>query len=249
MKLFGLIGYPLSHSFSKKYFTEKFQKEGINDAAYELFELKQIEELPELLESHSNLHGLNVTIPYKEKVKKYLDDIDAAAEEIGAVNVIKINNGKLKGYNSDYFGFKNSLISFLDNKVENKKALILGTGGAAKAVKVACKNLAIEFLSVSRKEIDDSAYITYQDIDKSLLEEYTLIVNTTPLGMSPKIDTYPDLPYSKLTSQHYLYDLVYNPDVTAFMQKGQENGAKVINGLDMLIMQAEEAWRIWNNHQ
>ena len=124
MKLFGLIGYPLSHSFSKKYFTEKFQKEGINDAAYELFELKQIEELPELLKAHSNLHGLNVTIPYKEKVKKYLDDIDEAAEEIGAVNVIKFENGKLKGYNSDYFGFKNSLVSFLDNQIENKKAKV-----------------------------------------------------------------------------------------------------------------------------
>lgn len=241
MKLYGLIGFPLSHSFSKKYFTEKFEKEEIKDSAYELFEIDMIEKLRDVLEDNEeNLLGLNVTIPYKQEVMPFLDEIDEAAAEIGAVNVIKLQDGKLKGYNSDYYGFKASLENFLEGTLP--KALILGTGGASKAVERALKDLGIEAQYVSRK--NSEGILDYQQVaDK--IGEYKLIINTTPLGMYPNTDACPDLPYHKMDESYFLFDLVYNPEETLFMKKGRENGAKAIHGMEMLIGQAEKAYEIW----
>lgn len=241
MKLYGLIGFPLSHSFSKKYFTEKFEKEEIKDSAYELFEIDKIEKLRDVLEDNEeNLLGLNVTIPYKQEVMPFLDEIDEAAAEIGAVNVIKLQDGKLKGYNSDYYGFKASLENFLEGTLP--KALILGTGGASKAVERALKDLGIEAQYVSRK--NSEGILDYQQVaDK--IGEYKLIINTTPLGMYPNTDACPDLPYHKMDESYFLFDLVYNPEETLFMKKGRENGAKAIHGMEMLIGQAEKAYEIW----
>jgi len=246
MKLYGLIGYPLSHSFSRKYFSEKFEKEGIQNCDYQLFPMKNIEELPALLAEKPALQGLNVTIPYKQQVQKFLDKIDDRAEKIGAVNVIKIDQGKLAGYNSDYFGFRESLLKFMHDR-KNLKALVLGTGGAAKAVKVVLQDLGITFLEVSRQE--KSKVVTYQHLheNKELLQTHNLIINTTPLGMSPLVDSFPAINYHDLTSRHLLYDLVYNPEETQFMQLGKEAGAKVKNGLEMLYLQAEKSWEIWNS--
>jgi len=239
MKLFGLIGFPLSHSFSKKYFTEKFKKEGIKDSSYELFEIDTIEKLSSVLKE-DGLIGLNVTIPYKQQVIPFLDELDPAAEEIGAVNVIKIQEGKLKGYNSDYFGFKQSLESFLNGA--KPKALVLGTGGASKAVVKALQDMGIEHQNVSRNSSETS--INYEQAG-SAIGEYQLIINTTPLGMHPKVDACPDLPYDKMNESYFLYDLVYNPEETLFMKKGREQGAKAIHGMEMLIGQAEKAYEIW----
>lgn len=244
MKVFGLIGYPLSHSFSKKYFTEKFQKENISGCTYELFELENIQLFTKLLEDETELKGLNVTIPYKQEVIPFLDGMHPSAEKIGAVNVIKPENGKLIGYNSDYFGFKTSLEGFLEGDL-SLKALILGTGGASKAVRVALEDLNIPYQYVSRTKTDTS--IGYDDIDETTIKEYRLIINTTPLGMSPNVEQCPAIPYDFLTDKHYLFDLVYNPLETLFMKKGLEKGAKAINGLEMLEQQAEKAWEIWNH--
>ncbi len=243
MRKFGLIGKKLGHSFSKIYFTEKFEKEGVQDAVYDLYELEQIEQLPELLVKEPQLVGLNVTVPYKEQVIPFLTELDAAAAEIGAVNTIKVEGGKTKGYNTDYIGFKTTLQSFYPEP-EKGQALVLGTGGAAKAVCAALKALAISYTSVSRKATTGG--ITYNGITPDLLQQYNLIINTTPLGMYPEVETLPPLPYASLTPQHYLYDLVYNPEQTAFLRKGEEAGAKTINGLAMLYGQAEAAWAIWN---
>ena len=247
MRVFGLIGFPLSHSFSKKYFTEKFAKEGIDDARYELFEIDKINKLPEVLNSQDNLQGLNVTIPFKQDIFKYLDEVDAYAKEIGAVNVVKINNGKLKGFNSDFYGFKVSLENFLGTNTDYSilKALVLGSGGASKAVVEALKALNINYKIISRSKKNANS-LTYQEVDIEILSTHQLVINTTPLGMYPKIDSYPDIDYNQLTESHYLYDLVYNPEETAFMKKGKAMGAKVLNGMDMLILQAEKSWEIWN---
>ncbi len=244
MNLYGLIGFPLTHSFSKKYFTEKFQKENIRDSRYELFEIQEAAQLSEILRNNTDLRGLNVTIPHKEKVILYLDEIDAAAREIGAVNVISIREGRLKGYNSDYYGFRQSLLNLV-GQTNGLKALILGTGGAAKAVKAALEDLKIPYIFVSRTK--EPTNLSYQEIDETIISEYKLIVNTSPLGMYPKTDSYPELPYHALTPQHFLYDLVYNPEETVFMKKGAEKGAKTQNGLEMLHLQAEKAWEIWNS--
>ncbi len=246
MRKFGLIGYPLSHSFSKKYFTNKFEKEGIADAQYELFPIQSIQELPELLKDNPDLVGLNVTIPYKEQVIPYLHNIDPKAQAIGAVNTIRIENGKLRGYNTDYFGFKDSLVKFIGANNFPKKALILGTGGASKAVKAALEDLDILYQFVSREPIADQ--LSYRSVSSSPndLLASLLIVNTTPLGMSPNTDTLPELPYEHLTPDHMLYDLVYNPLKTGFMQKGIDANCWVKNGLEMLHGQAEKAWEIWN---
>jgi shikimate dehydrogenase len=243
MKLYGLIGYPLTHSFSKKYFTEKFQKENIADTRYELFEMADAKEVLELVKAQPQLRGLNVTIPHKEAVLPLLDAIDPAAEAIGAVNVIRVKDGKLTGYNSDYYGFLESLRRFL-GEATDVKALILGTGGAAKAVKAALHELTIPYKVVSRRE--ENNQLTYTALNENILQEYRLIVNTSPLGMYPNTEACPDIPYQYLTSRHFLYDLVYNPEETLFMKKGQQQGAKVINGLEMLHLQAEKAWEIWN---
>jgi shikimate dehydrogenase len=248
MKRFGLLGKTLTHSFSKKYFTEKFEKLGLKDHVYELFEIPQIEAFPQLIKSQSPLSGMNVTIPYKEQVLPYLTELDISAQRVGAVNVIKFDqNGVLKGYNSDYYGFKNSLLNAL--KLNNldipKFALILGTGGAAKAVLATLADLNIDYKIVSREQ--GKADLTYQDLNEDVLKNHTLIVNASPVGTYPKVDDFPDIPYQYLTKEHLLFDLVYNPELTQFMQKGIENGAKAINGLEMLHLQAEKAWEIWNS--
>lgn len=241
MKLYGLIGYPLSHSFSKKYFTEKFEKENIKDSKYELFEIDEIQKIKSILsENKQDLVGLNVTIPYKQEVIPYLDDLDDAAKEIGAVNVIKLEDGRLKGYNSDYFGFKNSLDAFLNGT--KPKALVLGTGGASKAIVQALKDMGLEYQYVSRNHSKET--ISYNDV-KNVIGQYKLIINTTPLGMSPAVDSCPDLPYDMLDSSYYLYDIVYNPEETLFMKKGRFRGAKAIHGMEMLVGQAEKAYEIW----
>jgi len=241
MRKFGLIGYPLSHSFSKK-----FEKEDILATEYELYPIASIKELPDLIKTNSNLIGLNVTIPYKEQVIPYLDEIDPTAEAIGAVNTITIKNGKLKGYNTDYDGFKRSLVKWIGAKPMPEKALILGTGGASKAVKAALDDLKIQCQFVSRKPGNDQ--LSYEDINTSHhhLINSSLIINTSPIGMSPDTTSFPDIPYDQLTESHLLFDLVYNPLITAFIQKGIDKNCWVKNGLEMLHGQAEKAWEIWN---
>lgn len=248
LRQFGLIGYPLTHSFSKKYFTEKFEKENIHDCSYELFELPHIEDFPTLLQSKPHLQGLNVTIPYKEQVLPYLDGIDDNAARIGAVNVIKINpQGKLYGYNSDCLGFQNSLSQWLEAErcpLQGLAALVLGTGGAAKAVKVALENLGIAYTDVSRQAV--AHRLSYEQVNAEVLANHRLLVNTTPLGMAPHSSQAVALPWQYVGAGHYFYDLVYNPALTASMQAAAAQGAKVKNGLEMLHLQAEEAWAIWN---
>lgn len=244
-RLFGLIGYPLSHSFSKKYFTEKFEKEAITGCYYELFPLKQIDEFPQLVQQYSNFKGMNVTLPYKQLVIPYLDELDEAAREVGAVNTIAFSNGKLKGYNTDIYGFERSLIRLLSSRKHNpKKALVLGTGGAAQAVIYVLNKLNISPKFVSRRPGDD--VLIYDDLTEKILMEHRLIINTTPLGMSPNINNLPPIPYHYIGSEHFLFDLVYNPAETAFLKKGKTAGAATSNGLEMLFLQAEKAWEIWN---
>lgn len=246
MKTFGLIGYPLSHSFSEKYFTQKFKKENILDCRYRLFPLKKIDELPSLINSTEGLKGLNVTIPYKETVIPFLDELDYTSNRINAVNCIKIENNhsrKLLGFNTDAYGFETSLkriIRSFDNK-----ALVLGNGGSSKAVQYVLKKMNIEFQLVSRKP--GNSILSYSQIDKEIIEKNKLIINTTPLGMFPHIDECPPLPYQNLNSSHLLYDLIYNPEETLFLSKGRARGAVVKNGLEMLQLQAEKSWEIWNS--
>jgi shikimate dehydrogenase len=244
MRKFGLIGFPLSHSFSKKYFTEKFQELGIaDDNQYELYSIEKVEEIRKILKENPELLGLNVTIPHKLNVLSLLHDIDPAAKRIGAVNVIKVlENGKLKGYNSDYFGFKKSLEEFLGLKKEIK-ALVLGNGGAAKAVMVALEDMGIEYKLVSRRKEGDA--ISYFRAN-GLLSSHHLVINCTPLGTYPAINECPDLDYDTLTNKHYFHDLIYNPGETLFMKKAKDNGANTKNGYDMLVFQAEKSWEIWN---
>ena len=246
MKQFGLIGSPLSHSFSKKYFTKKFENQGITDCQYDLFPLENMEDLPALLRANPSLVGLNVTIPYKEKVLAYLEEIDEAAAEIGAVNTIRIRDGKLKGFNTDVYGFEVSLQKFLQPISKPIVGLILGTGGAAKAVAYVLQKMNIPYQYVSRKK--QAERLNYTEITPAILDENRLIINTTPLGMSPNTETFPTLPYEYLTNEHFLYDLVYNPEQTAFMQLGTKQGAATKNGLEMLHLQAEKAWEIWNKN-
>lgn len=242
MRLFGLIGYPLSHSFSKKYFTEKFEKEGLSDYKYELFSIAVIDELKNVIDRHSDLRGLNVTIPYKEQVLSFLDEADDIVKKIQACNCINMINGKLRGFNTDVEGFERSLKTQL--KPHHKKALILGTGGAAKAVEFVLQKSGIDFKYVSRKSSVNS--YSYDELTPGIISDHPLIINTTPLGMYPAITEAPDIPYKALTTDHYLFDLVYNPEKTLFLQKGEEKGAATKNGYEMLVIQAEESWRIWN---
>lgn len=245
MRQFGLIGYPLSHSFSKKYFSEKFEKEQIPEVHYELFELPSIDELPQLIRKTPHLVGLNVTIPHKQTVMPLLDELDHSAKQVGAVNVIKIaSDGKKTGYNSDYFGFKQSLLNTGIQITSTTQALVLGSGGAAKAVIAAFDDLNVSYKVVSRKP--HAGQVSYEEISPELLAQHHIVVNTTPLGMHPHIDVCPNLPYEALGGQHLLFDLVYNPAQTLFMKKGIKQGAKAINGLEMLHLQAEKAWQIWN---
>ncbi|WP_319503897.1 shikimate dehydrogenase family protein [Bacteroides graminisolvens] len=245
MQKYGLVGYPLKHSFSIGYFNEKFSSEKI-EAEYINFEIPDINNFPEIIEANPNLHGLNVTIPYKEKVIPFLDELDKQTAAIGAVNVIKIirNKGgkpKLIGYNSDIIGFTQSIQPLLQS--HHKKALILGTGGASKAVFHGLKNLGIEAKFVSRTA--RFGMLTYEELNAEIIKEYTVIVNCTPVGMYPKVDACPDIPYEAITSEHLLYDLLYNPNITLFMKKGEAKGAVTKNGLEMLLLQAFAAWEIW----
>lgn len=246
MDKYGLIGYPLGHSFSISYFNQKFVDEGIN-ATYENFEIPSIDDLPEIIDRYPNLCGLNVTIPYKEKVIPFLDSISPEARAIGAVNVIRVvhqkNKTLLKGYNSDVIGFTQSIEPMLDPKW-HKKALILGTGGASKAINYGLKSLGIEPVFVSRYERPGT--IQYQSITPEVVHEYNVIVNCTPMGMYPHTDECPQLPYEAMDSHTILYDLIYNPDQTLFMRNGAKYGAEVKNGLEMLLLQAFASWEFWH---
>lgn len=259
MKKYGLIGYPLTHSFSKKYFTEKFSKDGLEDREYELYPLRNLSDLPELINDIPDLCGLNVTVPHKIGVMFYLDKIDPAAKEIDAVNCIKIVNHqpveaffngelssmkvRLEGYNTDAFAFEASLKPLL--KKHHQKALILGNGGAARAVAYVLNKLDISYRLVSRRAIGKQ--ITYKHLTADVIRDRLLIINTTPLGTAPNIEECPEIPYELLTSKHLLYDLVYNPAETEFLKRGKEQGAGIKNGLEMLELQAEKSWEIWNS--
>ncbi|MCG2611021.1 shikimate dehydrogenase [Flavobacterium sp. SM15] len=242
-KKFGLLGKNISYSFSKGYFTEKFEKINFTHYSYKNFDVESIEQFPKIIADTKNLKGMNVTIPYKETVIPYLTKLSKNAKTIGAVNTVKISkNGTLKGYNTDFHGFKKSLKPLL--KKHHQKALILGTGGASKAVAFAFRKLGIEFDFVSR---NPSEYeLSYKELNAELFSEYQIIVNTTPVGTFPNIDQCPELDYSLFTEKHIAYDLIYNPQETKFLQLAKENGATIKNGHDMLVFQAEKAWEIWN---
>jgi shikimate dehydrogenase len=243
MRRFGLIGYPLSHSFSQKFFTEKFKKEGLTDCVYENFPIESIYDLQKILKENSDLQGLNVTIPYKQLVIRHLDSA-ADTLPVRACNCIKITAGKTIGYNTDVIGFEKSLMTYL--QPWHKHALILGKGGATEAVQYVLEKLGIEFKIVSRK-IHDGSTLTYEELTGEMIQQHQLIINCTPLGMHPNVEGCPQIPYECLTPQHYLFDLVYNPPKTLFLQKGEEHGSAIMNGHQMLIIQAEESWKIWND--
>jgi len=245
-KIFGLIGSTVSHSFSKSYFDEKFFREGLRDYHYELFPLGKIQDIQTLIKENQGLCGLNVTLPYKEQVLKYLHEIDPAAQKIGAVNVIRVQKGKLKGYNTDSDAFFETIEKWLP-KYKSYKTLVLGSGGSSKAVRQALTKLGVEFKIVSREK--EKGDYSYEDINNNAKEitESHLIINTTPLGMHPNTDTLPPLDLEHLTKEHYVYDLIYNPARTQFLQKAEMRGATIKNGLEMLHVQAEKSWQIWNN--
>ena len=244
MKKLGLLGKNISYSFSQNYFINKFKQEGIDDAfSYENFDIQNIDEFTAILKNNPDLIGLNVTIPYKEIIIPFLDELSENVQEIGAVNTIRISsNGKLFGDNTDFFGFNKSLEPLL--KPHHKKALILGTGGAAKAVAFGLKKINIESVFASRQEKENT--ITYNQINAKTFDDYQIIINCTPLGTSPKTELFPDIPYQYFTSKHIAFDLIYNPEKTEFLKKAENNGAIIKNGYDMLVFQAEKAWEIWN---
>lgn len=249
MRKYGLIGYPLGHSFSKTYFEEKFKKENIEDVEYLNFPLEKIEDFDALCKSDTKIYGFNVTIPYKESIIKYLDALSDAAREIQAVNTIcyckKSDHKALVGHNTDVTGFRRSL---KEQIVESpKKALVLGTGGSSKAVKYVLEELGTEIITVSSSGKENA--IAYEDITNVLLDSVDLIVNTTPLGMYPNVDQCPDIPYEYLGEKHLLFDLVYNPEETSFLKRGKKQKAKTVNGKDMLAYQAEASWDIWNRNK
>lgn len=241
MKIYGLIGNPVAHSYSEKFFNEKFESENI-DAKYKLFKLEDLDKFQALIKKEKKLAGLNVTLPYKEKIMSFLDEIEPQAKKIGAVNTIKLEEGKLIGYNTDSFGFLKSLFPIIEKHHTN--ALILGTGGASKAVAQALVSLGIEYKMVSRNPKEDQ--LSYSDLTPELIKENLLIINCTPLGTFPNVNESPDIPYDGLTTKHLLYDLVYNPVVTQFLAQGQLHKSKVYNGQKMLEYQAERSWEIWN---
>ncbi len=242
MRTYGLIGFPLTHSFSSKYFAEKFSREGITDCIYKNFPLENINEFP-VLSKAETLSGLNVTIPYKESVIEYLDELDQTVRAIGAVNCIKFTNGRAVGYNTDAYGFSESLKSFIG---ETKlKALILGTGGSSKAVAYSLDSIGIPYQSVSRTKNSDN--LTYPELTENIISSHKLIINTTPVGMFPNTIDAPTIPYQYLTSGHFLFDLIYNPEETLFLKQGSKYGAHTRNGLEMLQLQAEKSWTIWNS--
>ena len=245
MVRYGLIGKTLKHSFSRNYFAEKFAKENCSGVSYENFELPSINELKDLITRNPDIRGFNITIPYKEEILPFLDVQSDAVKAIGACNCVKIDGNKLYGYNTDAYGFKTSLERQM--KQQHSNALILGTGGASKAVQYALKELNINYQLVSRNK--DFNQLGYQDLGDDILKKYTLIINTTPLGMYPATNDDPPIPYEYLTPGHFLFDLIYNPPKTCFLQKGEAKGAQISNGYEMLVLQAEESWKIWNNPQ
>ena len=243
-KTFGLLGKNISYSFSRGYFTEKFEKLKLNKYKYLNFDIQQIKDFPSIIGEEKNLRGINVTIPYKEEIIPFLDKLDETAKNIGAVNTIKFTKrGNLKGYNSDVVGFENSIKPLL--KRHHKRALILGTGGASKAIAFALNKNSIKFKFVSRNP-EGKKEISYYSLSEETLLKYTVIINCTPLGTFPEIEKCPDIPYQFITDAHLLYDLIYNPEVSTFLSKGKEKGAIIKNGFEMLQLQAEESWRIWN---
>ncbi|WP_342646263.1 shikimate dehydrogenase [Mucilaginibacter sp. CSA2-8R] len=263
IKQYGLIGYPLTHSFSKKYFTEKFEQEKIEDHVYDLYEIKNLSDFPELLRANPGLCGLNVTVPHKIGVMFYLDWVHPEAKEVDAVNCIRITSEspiaaafsgevgikdhefRLEGFNTDVYGFEMSLKPLLGS--QHTQALVLGTGGASRAVKYVLNKLNIYTRFASRQQEAD--HIVYQDLTPEIISKYKLIINTTPLGMAPDTDKCPDIPYGALTSEHLLYDLIYNPAETLFLKKGREQGAVTKNGYEMLLLQAEKSWEIWTSRE
>ena len=245
MRKFGLIGKNISYSFSANYFKTKFETEGITDATYENFDIETVYGFKKSIKQTQNLKGLNVTIPYKETIIPFLDKLNKKAQKIGAVNTIKISKkGKYIGYNTDYYGFKKSLQPYL--KKHHKKALILGTGGASKAIAYSLKKLKIKYSFVSRKSSEQSNF-TYNLLTKEIINSHQIIINCTPLGTHPNIEDHPDLPYEGISEKHILFDLIYNPEQTEFLRLGKTYNATTINGLQMLKLQAEKAWRIWND--
>jgi shikimate dehydrogenase len=255
-RVFGLIGFPLGHSFSKGYFSQKFSKQGITDAEYNNYPLEDIGLLPDLLTQNPAILGLNVTIPYKESVLPFLTSLDETARSVGAVNTIRIRTGvqgiELEGFNTDVYGFRQSIKPFLES--HHERALILGTGGASKAVAYVLKEIGVDCYFVSRKAQDETKagtqkkkHFLYSEITEHVLTHFPLIVNTSPLGMFPAIQEKPPIPYEFLSSRHFLYDLIYNPEETAFLREGKQRGALTLNGLSMLQQQAEKAWEIWNS--
>ncbi len=256
-KKFGLIGYPLSHSFSEKYFIEKFERENIPDCKYNLYPIEKIEQLSQLLADNPELCGLNVTIPYKESIIPFLDELDENAKAVGAVNCIKIvkdtetKASRLIGFNTDIFGFKQSIKPFLET--QHHRALILGAGGGAKAVSFVLKEIGIDCFFVTRSKragnVEDQQIenlFSYEELNENIVNAFKLIINASPVGMYPNINEAPALPYRFISHSHLLYDLIYNPNETEFLKRGKSKGASVVNGLSMLHQQAEEAWRIWN---
>ena len=245
MRKFGLIGKTLTHSFSPTYFKNKFETEQINDAHYELFPLENIEEISAIKIEQENLIGLNVTIPYKESIIPFLDEISEQAQAIGAVNTIAcLADGRWKGYNTDAFGFEKAIQTFVDLKT--RKAIVLGTGGASKAVQYILTKHAVPFYLLSRSPKKDSKEITYEELNQIMLESHTLIINCTPLGTFPNINECPNIPFEFIGDKHFVFDLVYNPAETTLMKKAKAAGAKVANGTSMLENQAEASWEIWN---
>lgn len=244
MKQYGLIGYPLGHSFSKKYFEEKFIAENIADASFQLFPIEKITAFEKIITDNKNLKGLAVTIPHKQAVMPYLNTISDEAKAIGAVNCIQVKNGITTGYNTDVIGFEQSFTPLL--QAHHTQALVLGTGGASKAVQFVLKKLCIPFTLVSRTKNETENIISYEAINQKITEQFSIIINTTPLGMTPNEDASPNIPYNILTTKHLLYDLIYKPAKTQFLQKGEEQGCTIKNGFEMLILQAEENWKIWN---
>lgn len=244
MDKLGLLGKNISYSFSRSYFKTKFEDEGITHISYQNFDIPSINTFPSIIKNTKNLKGLNVTIPYKEEVIPFLDKINKKAKAIGAVNTIKITKkGKLKGYNTDYYGFKKAITPFL--KKQHKKALILGTGGASKAIAYSLMQLGISYNYVSRTASNKTTF-TYKDLNETIIQDHSIIVNCTPLGTFPDIEKCPNIPYNGITKQHILFDLIYNPEETTFLKYGKAKQAQTINGLNMLIYQAEKAWKIWN---
>lgn len=243
--LFGLLGKNISYSFSTNYFTKKFDKENIKNTKYVNFDIQSIEEFKSLVSERKNIKGMNVTIPYKQEVIPFLNILDKTAEKIGAVNTIKFTKrGNLKGYNTDVIGFEESIKPLLQN--HHKKALILGTGGASKAVAYVFKKNDIKFKYVSRNP-QGKKQISYKSLNEEMMKDYSILVNCTPLGTFPNVEAFPNIPYQFITEKHLLFDLIYNPEVTQFLAKGKEKGAVIKNGYDMLVLQAEASWNIWNN--